>query len=127
MVLWAEMYLPVDWSNFMNEEYPQIVQIVTGEEPSNTSRAFRKRSNDLNPLNRRKPWVRCHIFVSAALIRLGTCRLVKRSYESNDSPSYTTSAIYCADSVDPQGTTMEDVFRGIISTTRNVSHMCEFP
>ncbi|RDX49113.1 alpha/beta-hydrolase [Lentinus brumalis] len=104
LALWGEMYFPVDWSNFVNEEYLQIVQIVNREAPANKSRAFRKRSNHLNPLHRRKA-------------------LVKRSSESNDSPSYTTSAIYCADSVDPQGTTMEDAFKGITSATRNVSHM----
>ncbi|TFK83378.1 alpha/beta-hydrolase [Polyporus arcularius HHB13444] len=101
LALWGEMYFSSDWSNFVNEEYPQMVQIVNGEVPANTSRAIRKRSTDLI---RRMP-------------------LMKRSSESNDSPSYTTSAIYCADSVDPQGTTMEDVFEGIISASRNVSHM----
>ncbi len=55
----------------------------------------------------------------------GTGRLLKRGSESNDSPSYTGAAIYCADSVDLRGTTMEDVFKGIVSTTRNVSHICE--
>ncbi|TFK83374.1 alpha/beta-hydrolase [Polyporus arcularius HHB13444] len=99
--LFGEMYSPVSWPNLANEEYPQIVQIVNGEGPANASHALRRRSKDLV---RRNP-------------------LVKRGSQSNDSPSYTSIAILCGDSVDLRGTTMEDVFKGIISTARNVSHI----
>ncbi|KAI0689850.1 alpha/beta-hydrolase [Cerioporus squamosus] len=98
--LFGEMYSSTDWSNFV-KDYPQVVQIVNGEAPANASRALSRRSKDLT---RRKP-------------------LVKRGSESNDSPSYTDSAIYCADSVNLRGTTMEEVFKGIISSSRNVSHL----
>ncbi|KAI0689861.1 alpha/beta-hydrolase [Cerioporus squamosus] len=99
--LYVEMYSPADWSNLVNEDYPQIVQIVNGEAPANASRPLSRRYKDLN---RRNP-------------------LVKRGSESNDSPSYTDSAIYCGDSIDARGTTMEEVFKHIIPTARNVSHI----
>ncbi|KAI0718813.1 hypothetical protein C8T65DRAFT_706716 [Cerioporus squamosus] len=85
--LYVEMYSPADWSNLVNEDYPQIVQII---------------------------------LALAALTIIGYCRLVKRGSESNDSPSYTDSAIYCGDSIDARGTTMEEVFKHIIPTARNL-------
>ena len=36
------------------------------------------------------------------------------------------AAILCGDSIDPQGTTMEDVFRSIITGTRKASHLCKY-
>ncbi|RPD63505.1 alpha/beta-hydrolase [Lentinus tigrinus ALCF2SS1-6] len=97
--LFSEMYTPADWSNLVNEEYPQIVQIVNGEAPGNAT--LRKRSKRL----------------------IGRNPLVKRGSQPNDSPSFTSTAIYCADSVDLRGTTMEQVFKGIISTAQNVTHL----
>ncbi|RDX45240.1 alpha/beta-hydrolase [Lentinus brumalis] len=99
--LYGQMFTPASWSTFVNEGYPQLVQIVNGEAPEKSPQALSSRSSDLT---RRIP-------------------LVKRGSESNDSPSYTGAAIYCADSVDLRGTTMVDVFKGIVSTTRNVSHI----
>ncbi|RDX49560.1 alpha/beta-hydrolase [Lentinus brumalis] len=103
--LFNEMYTPTDWSNFMNEEYPQLVQIVNGEAPANVSRALSRRSRlRLMDVIRRES-------------------LLERESEPNDSPSYTATAIWCADSVNPRGTTMKAVFEGIVSTAQNVSHM----
>ncbi|RPD70275.1 alpha/beta-hydrolase [Lentinus tigrinus ALCF2SS1-7] len=99
ITLFGEMYSPTDWSNLVNEEYPQIVQIVNGEAPANAT--LGKRSREL---------VRHNPFV-------------KRGSQPNDSPSFTSTAIYCADSVDLRGTTMEQVFKGIISTAQNVTHL----
>ncbi|RPD55343.1 alpha/beta-hydrolase [Lentinus tigrinus ALCF2SS1-6] len=98
-VLFGEMYFPADWSNLMNEEYPQMVQIVNGEAPANAT--LRRRSRQL----------------------IDRSPLVKRGSQPNDSPSFTGSAIYCADSVDLRGTTMEQVFKGIIPAAQNVSHL----
>ncbi len=116
------MYSPVDWSNFVNEDYPRIVQIVNGESPANTSQALRRRSKDLVRRNPCVAWGSCTL---ATLTTTGNCSLVKRGSQPNNSPSYTSTAILCGDSVDLRGTTVEDVFKGIISTARNVSHICE--
>ncbi|RPD70273.1 alpha/beta-hydrolase [Lentinus tigrinus ALCF2SS1-7] len=99
IALFGEMYSPTDWSNLVNEEYPQIVQIVNGEAPANATLGKRFRE-----LIRRNP-------------------LVKRGSQPNDSPSFTETAIFCADSVDRRGTTMEQIFKGIISTAQNVTHL----
>ncbi|TFK83375.1 hypothetical protein K466DRAFT_655259 [Polyporus arcularius HHB13444] len=101
--LFNEMYTPTDWSNFMNEDYPQLVQIVNGEAPANVSRTLSRRSRLMDVIRRES--------------------LLERESEPNDSPSYTATAIWCADSVNPRGTTMKAVFEGIISTAQNVSHM----
>lgn len=42
-------------------------------------------------------------------------------------PKSSESAMLCADSVDVNDMTMENAFKGTISTSRNVSHICEFP
>ncbi len=52
MDLFNEMYTPTDWSNFMNEDYPQLVQIVNGEAPANVSRALSRRSRLLDVIRR---------------------------------------------------------------------------
>ncbi|RPD63511.1 alpha/beta-hydrolase [Lentinus tigrinus ALCF2SS1-6] len=98
--LFSEMYTPADWSDAVNEVYPQIVQIVNGEAPANGT--LRKRSKELI---RRNPLVG------------------KRDSQPNDSPPYSGAAIYCGDSVDLRGTTMEQVLKGIISTAQNVTHL----
>ncbi|KAI0636319.1 TAP-like protein-domain-containing protein [Trametes polyzona] len=48
-----------------------------------------------------------------------------RSYKRGevDTPSYTTEAIFCGDSVDLTSTNMTDVFENIIASSQNVSHM----
>ena len=35
--LFSEMYSPSDWSNLVNDVYPQVVQFVNGEGPANVS------------------------------------------------------------------------------------------
>ncbi|RPD63565.1 alpha/beta-hydrolase [Lentinus tigrinus ALCF2SS1-6] len=92
-----QMYTPPNWSSLMNEAYPEAVQIIKGEAPGNLS------------LNRKS---------SDPTSRSSLMRRVLR-----DSPSYSAPAILCADSVDLQGTTMADVFNGIIEGTRKASHM----
>ncbi|RPD70247.1 alpha/beta-hydrolase [Lentinus tigrinus ALCF2SS1-7] len=99
--LFSEMYSPSDWSNFMNEELPQIIQIVNGEAPANTSQGLSRRFKD----------------------RIRSNLLAKRSSNPDDNLSFTSPAIDCADSVDLRGTTMEEVFKGIISTTQNTAHL----
>ena len=44
------MYVPSEWANLVNKVYPQIVQIINGEAPANTSHGLRK-SKDLFHLN----------------------------------------------------------------------------
>ena len=51
-------------------------------------------------------------------------RLVRRDSQPN--LSFSSPAIYCGDSVDLRGTTMEEVFKSVISTTQNVSHLGEY-
>ncbi|RPD63522.1 alpha/beta-hydrolase [Lentinus tigrinus ALCF2SS1-6] len=99
--LFSEMYSPSDWSNFMNEELPQIIQIVNGEAPENTSQGLSRRS---------KNGIRSNL-------------LAKRNSDQDENLSFTSPAIDCADSVDLRGTTMEEVFKGIISTTQSTAHL----
>ncbi|KAI0331373.1 alpha/beta-hydrolase [Cubamyces sp. BRFM 1775] len=53
--------------------------------------------------------------------RAGRRGFLKR--RANQSPTYNGPAITCADSVDHRGTTMADVFKGIISSSRTGSHL----
>ena len=120
MQLYNEMYVPSDWNRFMQETYPQIVETVKGEASTNVTLYRRSehsvRSNDLCvELSSR---VRCECSSRALL-----CRLLKRA-TANGSPSYSPQAIYCGDAIDTPGVTMEDEFKGLIDTARNVSHMC---
>ncbi|RDX45302.1 alpha/beta-hydrolase [Lentinus brumalis] len=95
--LFFDIYSPTNWSALMNEGYLAAVQIINSEAPGNGS--LHERSSDLT----------------------SSRGFVKRV--SNDSPSYSPPAIWCADNVDLQGTTMADVFRSIIAGTRNISHI----
>ena len=109
----------------MNDVYPQVVQIVNGEGPANVSYGLSRRSKDLVRLN---PYVGRESFAWVLWLGLTipiTSRLVKRGSQPNDSPSLSTAAISCADSVDLRGTTMKEVFQGIVSTSQTVSHLCE--
>ena len=45
--LFNEMYFPSDWSNLVNNVYPQVVQIVNGEGPGNVSYGLGRKSKDL--------------------------------------------------------------------------------
>ncbi len=108
----------------MNEVYPQLVQVVNGETPANVSRTLSRRSR-FKDLVRHKACVDWDSYALTTHTIPGTRRLFERESELNDSPSYTATAIWCADSVDPRGTTMKAVFEGIVSTAQNVSHMCE--
>ena len=122
--LFNEMYFPSDWSNLVNNVYPQVVQIVNGEGPANVSYGLSRRSKDRVRLN---PYVGLESFTWVRGLELTspmTSRLVKRGSQPNDSPSFTAAAVFCADSVDLRGTTMKEVFQGIVSTSQNVSHLC---
>ncbi|RDX55206.1 alpha/beta-hydrolase [Lentinus brumalis] len=99
VVLLNELYGPVLWDSFMKEGWTQAVEIVKGEAPANDSLA---------------KW-------SETSVRPNS-RLLKRIIP-NDSPPYSTHAIQCGDAIDLYGVTMEEQFKGIIDTTRNISHM----
>ncbi|KAM5541070.1 hypothetical protein V8D89_005381 [Ganoderma adspersum] len=103
----SQMYSPSGWSTFANATYPQLVQAVAQETRNNSSLVPR----DPAP-----------IFVKKvpALGRRDT-PFVRRADESG--VSYTSSAIWCGDSIDRPSTTMLDVFDGIIARSRNVSRM----
>ena len=51
MQLYNEMYVPSDWNHFMQETYPQLVETVKGEAPTNDIHSRRSvhsvRSHDL--------------------------------------------------------------------------------
>ena len=49
--LFNEMYFPSDWSNLVNNVYPQVVQILNGEGPANVSYGLSRRSKDRVRLN----------------------------------------------------------------------------
>ena len=124
----------------MNEDFPEIVQIVNGEAPQGNASQSQARALSLGR-SKTLQAIRLNTYVDNAsdtialleVSRLGltriTCRLVRRASSSNagpnDSPSFTETAIHCSDSVDMRGTTMEQVFKGIISTAQNVTHICE--
>ncbi len=52
--LYGQMFTPAGWSTFVNEAYPQLVQIVNGEAPEKSPQALSSRSSDLT---RRIPYV----------------------------------------------------------------------
>ena len=58
--LFNEMYFPSDWSNLVNNVYPQVVQIVNGEGPANVSYGLSRRSKEFVGLN---PYVGLESFV----------------------------------------------------------------
>ena len=53
--LFSEMYSPSDWSNLVNDVFPQVVQFVNGEGPANVSYGLSRRSKEFVGLN---PYVR---------------------------------------------------------------------
>ncbi|KAI0689860.1 alpha/beta-hydrolase [Cerioporus squamosus] len=99
VLLFAEMYAPADWARFMKEDYPQWVQVVNGEAPANGS--LTRRAEDFV---RRNP-------------------LLRRASTNNTSPSYSSHAVTCGDAVDLPGLPLEEQFKDIIATARNVSHL----
>ncbi|TFK83377.1 alpha/beta-hydrolase [Polyporus arcularius HHB13444] len=100
VALAGQMYAPAGWARFMNETYPQLVQIVNGESQGNSNDSLTRRSEGI--ARRSQP--------------------LKRT-ASNGSPSYSIHAITCGDAIDLHGVTMEEQFKGIIDTARNISHM----
>ncbi|TFK83373.1 alpha/beta-hydrolase [Polyporus arcularius HHB13444] len=97
--LFAEMYAPADWSRFLNETFPQWQQIISGEAPANGSLA--RRADDFV---RRNP-------------------LMRRASSNNTSLSYSSHAVTCGDAIDMPGLQLEDQFKDVINTARNVSHI----
>ncbi|KAM5541074.1 hypothetical protein V8D89_005385 [Ganoderma adspersum] len=93
--LYSFMYFPRLWANLTNIVLPEEFQIV--EKETQGSSNVTKRSQ---------------------LVNRG---LVKRA--ENQTAPYTTSAILCGDGKDLGNVTMTDIFDGIISASRNVSHM----
>ncbi|KAI0747569.1 alpha/beta-hydrolase [Fomes fomentarius] len=100
--LYNDMYFPGEWSNVVNDQYLEAVQIIQGKSGQNISSTKRasKRVHP-NPFN-----------------------FNKRASHSNETRSYTTPAIFCADSVDLNPhTNMTDVFNAVIASAQNVSHL----
>ena len=104
----SQMYSPSGWSTFANSTYPQLVQAVAQEASNNSSLVPR----DPAPVPVKK---------APGLGRRVT-PFVRRADPSG--VSYTSTAIWCGDSIDRPSTTMLDVFNGIITRSRNVSRMC---
>ncbi|PIL25655.1 hypothetical protein GSI_11405 [Ganoderma sinense ZZ0214-1] len=104
----SQMYSPGGWSTFANSTYPQLVQAVGQETHKNSSLVPREPS----PISMKRP---------SALGRRDTS-FVRRANQSAG-VSYTSSAIWCGDSIDQPTTAMLDVFNGIIARSRNVSRM----
>ena len=51
----------------------------------------------------------------------------KRRTQANDTRSYSSTAIFCGDSVDLNPhTNMTDVLNAVVASAQNVSHLCEF-
>ncbi|KAI0709175.1 alpha/beta-hydrolase [Earliella scabrosa] len=96
--LFGEMYSPQDWASLVNEVYPQVVEIIKGESGQGLPFARRtKRPGEPHPT---------------------------MNSHANETRAYTTNAIFCADSVDPNpNTNMTDVFEAIIQGTRTTSQM----
>ena len=57
----------------------------------------------------------------AAEAQASSAQVNKR--DASDTTSYSVTALICSDGIEVN-TTMEEVFEGIISSSRNVSHMC---
>ena len=57
----------------------------------------------------------------AAEAQASSAKVNKR--DASDTTSYSVTALICSDGIEVN-TTMEEVFEGIISSSRNVSHMC---
>ncbi|KAI0769264.1 alpha/beta-hydrolase [Trametes elegans] len=89
--LWNAVYDPRTWASFANSTYPALVAGVDAETQAIN---YTRRS-------------------------LSTHRT--RDGGRNETTSYTSMAIVCADSVDARGTTMEDVFKHLVSVTQNGS------
>ncbi|KAH9892884.1 alpha/beta-hydrolase [Cubamyces lactineus] len=87
------LYSPDEWATFANVSYPAAVNAVDMETSGSLHAGAGKR------------------------------RRFKRQSTSFDAVTYSGQAIECGDSVDPRGTTMSDVFRGIISSSRTASHL----
>ncbi|KAJ8494840.1 hypothetical protein ONZ51_g2091 [Trametes cubensis] len=92
--LGSAMYSPDEWATFANVSYPQAVDAVDAETSGGVD--------------------------SRAVKRQG---LRKRQNSDPDAVIYSGQAIECGDSVNRKGTTMDDVFRGIISSSRTSSHL----
>ena len=106
--LFPEMYTPGSWASVTNEVYPQIAQAVAAESRAvaNNSRRAIERGYGAPRLS----WPRAD-------------QLIRRAGSSNTT-QFTSHAILCGDSADTFGTSMDDIFNDIITTSRNVSHMC---
>ncbi len=122
--LFAEMYAPTDWSRFLNETFPQWQQIISGEAPANGSLA--RRADDFV---HRNPYVPEFLRVCRCSSSHRPCpairRLMRRASSNNTSPSYSSHAVTCGDAIDMPGLQLEDQFKDVINTARNVSHICK--
>ncbi|RPD70243.1 hypothetical protein L226DRAFT_514780 [Lentinus tigrinus ALCF2SS1-7] len=97
--LYGEMYTPSSWSNFTNVIWPELAAMVKGESPPGKRSTYTPGLKSMFPPT---PWAKD---------------------QASDTPSYTTSAIFCADSVDTQGTSMAEIFEAVIAATQKVSHI----
>ncbi|KAI0746904.1 TAP-like protein-domain-containing protein [Daedaleopsis nitida] len=97
------LFVPTNWSNFINDFYPQAVAIVEAE----SGQSLSKRSD------------------SAKLRRDSRAHgLVRRQDEPDETRSYTFEAVLCGDSVDiDPHVNMTDVFEAVIKGSQTVSHM----
>ncbi|KAI0334630.1 alpha/beta-hydrolase [Cubamyces sp. BRFM 1775] len=109
-----DIYTTSNWSALMNEGYPEAVRIVNGEAPENVRSSNTPSSRYVSAVSSySRPLLLTPCSAYKALVRRA----------SNNSPTYSPPAIWCADNVNLQGTTMADVFHSIIAGTRNISHM----
>ncbi|KAI0743118.1 TAP-like protein-domain-containing protein [Daedaleopsis nitida] len=97
-LLYSTMYWPNQWNAVTNEAMPAIFTQVAQEAQGLANATTAKRADtELRSLLRRA---------------------------ENETRSYTTSAVLCADSVDSTGTlNMTDLFAHVVETSRDVSHM----
>ncbi|KAI0651009.1 alpha/beta-hydrolase [Trametes meyenii] len=84
---------PSGWADFANTTFPQLVAAVDAETPVRARRAF------------------------------GAIQKLQRRDHANDTKPYSGEAILCSDSIDKQGTSMLDVFKNIVSASRNGSEL----